>query len=398
MSYNKNHAASIQYVEDAITNAYEKVQIWVETNADKLDYVKRILLRLANAYRDSTFSTSAYEYSVAIDNAVTAMVTAFTEAGVDMTGLTMADFAQCIAIISQTSGTFIKDADGGVWTAASWAAAKEAAGGVDPATKEGITLTAGSYNLRVATSWYGPSMFGTYSHTIPNLDAFSGTVSGEPRNGEKNARKIVAATNPAKLDSLGFALTYYEGMDIDELISGEYDAVFFPDVATLTSWANEMGLSKMVTVGQTMSFYTPYDESDPDSGYYVMKYFNGSSSITFANREATVPYTDSRGAVGCPPSEACVDHREHADDVLFWRIPSLFEYLLIYLNLDAINECYDALGVTRIPYNNNFWSGLQYNNNTECSFNLGTGSYSNLSKSVTFYVIPVASSVRPSAA
>ena len=38
-NFNDKHAASIGYVNDAVVNAFEKMQVWVTTHADQLEYV-----------------------------------------------------------------------------------------------------------------------------------------------------------------------------------------------------------------------------------------------------------------------------------------------------------------------------------------------------------------------
>ena len=171
------------------------------------------------------------------------------------------------------------------------------------------------------------------------------------------------------------------------------DLVFFPDQTTLTNWATEMGLATMVTIGQTMIYAIPHTTP----GYYVLKYFNGTNSISFANREAQAPYTDSYGQIGCTALRAAMSHREYDDDPMFWRLSCIFEILLKYLNKAAIDECRAALGEQPLPSAQE-WSDIQNNNTGEYYLSLADGSYNSNYKFNLYWVVPVASSTRPSAA
>ena len=142
-SFERKHAATIGYVNDAIVDAYEKMQTWVTTHADQLEYVQHIGTILNSANRLSTDSRTVTERAQAILASVNAIVQAMINAGVDMEGVTTSEIAQYINGIASNSGIWIEDANGQRWTAASWAAAKEQAGGVDPAVfQESFSPTA----------------------------------------------------------------------------------------------------------------------------------------------------------------------------------------------------------------------------------------------------------------
>ena len=388
--FNKNHAASIAYVNDAIVEAWDAMKTWVETNVDKSN-IMTVVKGFLDAANRQVIGTTATEKAQAIAASVDAMVQAFTQAGISMQGITTAQFAECINSIAVNSGVWIKDTDGVIWTAASWKHAKEQGGGVDPAQRQGIWLKAVNHECLIASKNYGPMQFGTYVHTIPNLETMTGGSAGTPVNGEYNARKILAATDPDASNDAGFTVTYFEGMTDNDLV--DKDLVFFPDETTLISWANTMGLSTMVTIGQTMLYALPH----ADTGYYILKYFNGTNSISFANREPKVPYTDNYGQIGCTALRAAMSHREYDDDPMFWRLSSVYEILLKYLNKDAINECRDALGEQPLPSAQE-WSDLQLDSKYEYCLSLADGSYNTSTKYNIYWVVPVASSTRPKAA
>lgn len=388
--FNKDHAASIGYVNDATAEAWEAMKVWVETNVDKSN-IMTVVKGFLDAANRQVIGTTGTEKAQAIAASVEAMVQAFTQAGISMQGITTAQFAQCIASLAVNSGVWIQDTDGVLWTAASWAHAKEQGGGVDPAQRQGIFIKAVNAEFLIASKNYGPMQFGTYGHTIPNLEAMVGGSAGTPYSGEYNARKILAATDPDACNEAGFAVTYFQGMTDADLV--DKDLVFFPDQTTLTNWATEMGLATMVTIGQTMIYAIPHTTP----GYYVLKYFKGTNSISFANREAQAPYTDNYGQIGCTALRAAMSHREYKDDPMFWRLSCIYEILLKYLNKAAIDECRAALGEQPLPSAQE-WSDIQYNGTGEYYLSLADGSYDGDGKPNLFWVVPVASSTRPSAA
>ena len=380
-SFERKHAATIGYVNDAIVDAYEKMQTWVTTHADQLEYVQHIGTILNSANRLSTDSRTVTERAQAILASVNAIVQAMINAGVDMEGVTTSEIAQYINGIAVNSGIWIEDANGQRWTAASWAAAKEQAGGVDPAVFQGILLTNSEHEFYVASRDYGPMQWGTYGHTVPNMQG--GNVTS-PTDGEYNARKLLAATDPDKLRPWGWAINYFQGMTRVDVLGK--DCIFFPDQETLTAWATGLGLYEMLAIGQSMIYAIPHT----DEGYWVLKYFSGTNSIAFANREAVAPYMDNYGQIGSTVMECCVAHKENNDDPLFWRCPSLFECLMMCMNRDAINACRAAIGKVALP-SGTVWTVIQNSNLHAYCFGLADGNWNNYSKNNNYNVVPVAS-------
>lgn len=392
-NYNRKHAASIGYVNDAVAEAWDAMKTWVETNVDQSN-IMAVVKGLLDAANRATIGTTGTEKAQAIKHSVETMVAAFEAAGVSMQGITTAQFAECISSIAAATGVWIKDTDGLLWTAASWAQAKEQGGGVNPATPQGIWIKAVNAEFLVASKNYGTMQFGTYGHTLPNLQGMAGGSAGTPYNGEYNSRKILAATDPDACIEAGFGLAYFAGMTDTDLV--DKDLVLFDDDATLTSWANTMGLPTMLTIGSTMIYAVKHSNWTEQNHLYVLKYFNGTTSISFANREASAPYTDNYGQVGCTALKAAMAHREYANDPMFWRLSVVYEILIKYLNKTSINACREALGEQPLPSANE-WSSIQTNTYNEYYFSLADGSYNNYNKNSNNWVVPVASSMRPSA-
>ena len=94
--FNKDHAASIGYVNDAIAEAWDAMKVWVNTNVDQSNIMTVVKGFLDTANRQ-VIGTTGTEKAQAIVASVDAMVQAFTEAGISMQGITTAQFAQCIA-------------------------------------------------------------------------------------------------------------------------------------------------------------------------------------------------------------------------------------------------------------------------------------------------------------
>ena len=90
-NYNKEHAASLEFVQNAVVDAYEKMQVWMTTHVDNLDYVQRIIAKLREAYRGGTW-TSAMAYADAIDQCVKDMAAALQSAGANVGEKDLSEF------------------------------------------------------------------------------------------------------------------------------------------------------------------------------------------------------------------------------------------------------------------------------------------------------------------
>ena len=62
-----------------------------------------------------------------------------------------------------------------------------------------------------------------------------------------------------------------------------------------------------------------------------------------------MPYTDTQGVIGCLALNTCYVHKEYEDDTTHWRLPTLYELLMLYLNKSLINDCRDALSKANLP-------------------------------------------------
>ena len=390
--YNKNHAASIDYVNSAIVQAWSAMKTWVNTNIDTSNQMLTVKGYLDQANRQIIGTTGTEKAQAALAS-VNAMVAAFEDAGIDMTNVTLAEFSSCIGRLSNNLGCYIEDTDGVRWTPENWAYQKQILGH-DPATFAGILLSDADHDIYIASRNYGTMMWGTCSHTVPNMEASAGGSAGTPKSGEFNSRKIMAGTNPNLVRS-EHKMTYREGMDTLDFTS-DIDIVLFPNETTLTTWAASMGLSKMQAVGEGMIYAFPHADSTEANPLWVLKYCrNGVTSIQFQNREALAPYTDNYGQLGCTALNICYVHKEHANDTSHWRLPSLYEALLQYLNKGAINTCRDAIGQSALP-SACVWCCLQNTYNNAYCFSLADGSYNTPSKTIQYWVVPVASELTQS--
>lgn len=99
--YNRQHAATIEYVNEAVAYAYDRLMTWATSNIDNFDYVKRIFLKLKEAYRGGNF-TSAMAYADAINAAVNDIATAIRSGGGVIGDATLAEFPTIIRQITAT--------------------------------------------------------------------------------------------------------------------------------------------------------------------------------------------------------------------------------------------------------------------------------------------------------
>ncbi len=382
-TYNENHVVTLGMAESLVLMAVESMKAWTTANVDKTELMTHVKAQLDLCNREVIGNTAA-EKLQALQASIPAMVRAFSEAGYQMDNIKTKDFAQLISTLTANSGVYIEDANGLRWTAAQWSYEKEQQGH-DPAQFQGIVVTTPIHTYYIGSRNYGPSMFGTMNHTIPNLMSVQDGFPGSPIDGTYNSRKIIAATNPERCEAAR-KLTHFEGMT--DLDLTDKDVVFFPDRATLDAWANSMGLPILTTIGESMIYAIPH-ASESDS-WKLLYHKNGGTSINFQERESIAPYVDSSGQQGCTALNFCWSHKEYDSDTMLWRLGSKLEFSLTYLNLDAINECRIAGGFPEIP-KSDFWCGLQSNNTGAYYFSLASGNFSTHFKNTQCWSVPIAS-------
>lgn len=114
--------------------------------------------------------------------------------------------------------------------------------------------------------------YGTYSHTVPNLQPMASGIAGTPTDGTYNSRKTMASTTPQYVRS-EFRVNYHPGLGMDEVKNK--DIVFFESEQQMRDWEVEIGQPQLMALGTDIVYAYPYQSGDitPDgfnSTYWVI--------------------------------------------------------------------------------------------------------------------------------
>lgn len=371
-------------LEQALTEQWASFKTWVESNIDNSNLMGIVKTYLDQANRE-VIGTTGTAKAQAINTAVIAMVQAFENAGIDMTGVTTAQFAGIIDSLVGNSGVYILDKNGLYWTAADWGTTTEHADAVGVAIKTTNGTIVVSHKVLPECSDVNEIMqWGTFQFDVQPTSVFS-SINAEPFSGLMDTIHELCFANPNILIAnanqwtmQGSSVMTKEQVKVKELIyftsPSDYNDILIP-------WATAQGLPAMLEIGATKTFAIP---NDAQATSYKIYYFSGTTSIAFTQRTATSPMTDRYGQIGCNPARRCYLYKAYTGDTHQWYTPSVYEIFMIYLNIDAVNICLTTLETGQIPRDGTYtWSCIQNGSLNAYYINMLSGSFINYGKNYT---------------
>lgn len=384
MSYNAEHVPSIDYVNNAVINAYEKMKTWLTNNVDQLDYVQRILEKEIEALRVASGTyTSAYEAAEALNTAVENIVSTLENEGYDLTGITTADLYTIISNAINSQAVFILDVNEDEWTTDEWEEYKAAHSGAYPATPAAVGVRTSEGTKYFSLDYLGGYKWGTYGVSVGNINGYSGGFAGTPTSGLFNTRRLLSQFDPAVLIGSRYAIEDGASATYDEATIA--DVLFFDTLADLEAWGNSIGATPLALLGTAKMYAVVLDA---DAGTYTLYYYSGGGSSVAFTSVRTVPYTDSQNTVGTPAAKFAF---VHASTIAFatdseWvsYLPSVFELGVFFLNKTAISAALSACGGS---YSSSiYWSCLQNNHTNAYYVELGAGTINGNNKNNAYGV------------
>jgi hypothetical protein len=376
--YNKNHAASIDYVNTAIVDAWDKMKIWMETNVDKLDYVQRIFTKLRECYRVDTGATSAYEYAELIYDSVIRMADALRSAGAIISDDTsLYEFADLIRqVSSQGFEICILGESGKHYTATEWEEYTKL-NGTSPEAHAVVAVITPYQSFVIGTQ--DPSGYKQYAwgNSTDNVLGLYTNQTGSFVNvlqnslnfkSLENTYRMLLWFNPEVLSHID-----YDASDPDKNYS-EYACVRF-------STHEEMLNS---------GIYLMYDQQvyivtlDDDGSENVSYYWEGSKYV----KRFTVPRV-ANNITGSPAAEHAWQYKSWVGEQRQYTLPTINHLLMMYVYYTDINTCLSVLNRTTLPSSNS-WSCQQTLATYAYYVVPSTGNVTNSNKTSTSAVVPVA--------
>lgn len=377
-NYNKNHAATIDYVNQAVIDSWEKMQLWLTTHVDSLDYVVRIINRLREARAGS--GDSAMELADKIKMAVDDMVIALRNAGAVITEDTvLAEFSTLIQQVSSTGyEVCILGKSGTHYSVVEWNT-YIAQHGTQPEEGAAVPAVISPYQSFVIGKPIDTTSFptGAWGNTTDNVTGLYANQTGSFVNVLQNGLNFHSLENTYRMllwyDPEVLPHTDYDPDDPNKNYA-PYGCVRF---ATHEQMANS-GIYQMSD--QQVYVVT----TDTDGTANVAYYWNGA---TYTKR-FVVPRV-ANNITGSPAAKTAWEYKAWAGDTRQWTIPTINHLLMMYVYYTEINACLSALNRSTLPTSYS-WSCQQYNATNAYGVAIPSGTVTTSNKPNTYAVVPVA--------
>ena len=380
--YNKEHAASIEFVQDAVVEAYNKMMTWVTTHADQLDYVQRIIAKLREAYRGGSW-TSAMEYANAINDCVIDMAAALRSAGAQVGEKDLSEFAQMIYEVSALGYEICILGDSGThYSVQEWQEYVAQHGTTPEAHAVPAVITPyQSFAIGLPTENTG----GNYSYitkqwgnTTDNVYGVSNQQAGSFINVLQNSLMFASLDNTWRMllwyNPEILPHTDYDPNDPSKDY-GSYGCVRFATKAEMEASGQHLSLDKQVYV-------VTNDETDNTTNQCY--YWEGSRYV----RRFQVPRV-ANNITGSPAAQQAWQYKAHANDARQWVLPTTNHLLMMYVYYNEINACLAAINRGTLPTGNT-WTCQQNTAGNACCVSIPSAYVNNVNKNITYAVVPVA--------
>lgn len=374
--YNKNHAASIDYVNTAVVDAWEKMKVWMMTNIDNLDYVRRVVDKLHEAYRGGDFTT-AYAGAELINQAVIDITQALRDSGAVIGDSDLSNYATLIRQIAATGYEIcILGKSGKHWSNNEWTDYIAQYGTIPEEAVVGMITPFQSCVIGVVDSSTGylTKQWGNTTDNVPGLYAQqNGSFVDVLQNSLnfhslENTRIMLLWYDPEVLPHID-----YDPNDPDKNY-GEYNCIRF-------STNQEM---------QDSGIHLMYDQqvyivtTDTDGVTNICYYWDGHAYV----KRFAVPRV-ANNVTGSPAAKYAWEYKAWENDSRQWTIPTTNHLLMMYVYQTQINTCLGILNRAYLPQGSS-WTCRQNSSNSAWYVTVPSGSVNTNSKTNTYDVIPVA--------
>ena len=380
--YNKNHAATIDFVQDSVVNAYEKMMTWVTTHADQLDYVQRIIAKLREAYRGGSW-TSAMEYANAINDCVIDMAAALRSAGAAVGDKDLSEFAQMIYEVSALGYEICILGDSGThYSVEEWNEYIAQHGTTPEAHAVPAVITPyQSFVIGLPTVASGSNYTYTnlqWGNTTDNVYGVSNQQAGSFINVLQNSLMFASLDNTWRMllwyNPETLPHTDYDPNDPTKDY-GAYGCIRFATKAEMEASGQHLSLDKQV-------YIVTNDETDNTTNQCY--YWEGSHYV----RRFVVPRV-MNNITGSPAAQFAFTYKVHENDARQWAMPTTNHLLMMYVYYNEINACLAAINRGTLPTGLT-WACQQYNANYAYFVTIPSANVNYNSKNSTYAVVPVA--------
>lgn len=390
--YNKNHAASIDYVNSAIVQEWNAMKQYIADQSVEPDLKPLILARMAAIINEPNIEWSTIMSQVQyIEQFKADLQTVCEEKGLIVSDLPLIQWISAIRMALGVFGCYIYAIDDQdvehFYTKPEWEVLKTQAsqGLITLPDVVGIIINNSSATRIMAVEQYAAYTWGSYGRQLYNM-------SNPSFDGMTQTRKVLQQTNP-------FVSKYYLN-DPEVIIVEDYadiDTSTAPTaythyVVVTSAGENTVAVGSLINRGTSENpMYIDVKSGEPEIGQTMetftatLYYWNGT---TLAQQYA-VPYKDSSNTIGSPSAEHCAKYKAFDGDVQEWYEPKQDELQLMCVNGTAVTELAQSVLSTWV-LSGWVWSSEQNNDfNINAYFTNFPGGGSNYNnKNLGFTTVP----------
>lgn len=376
-TYNGNHVATLDMVEDLVLMAISSVKSWTTENVDKTEIMKHIKAQLDIANRQ-VVGTTAAEKCQHLINCIDAITGALRSAGAIVTDETpLAEFATLVRQISASGyEVCILGKSGTHYAADEWLEYERVHGTtpetgavvavitpfhsfvIAPAGQEGYKNLQWGNTTDVVTGLYGQQV-GSFINVLQNSLNFRSI---------ENTYRMLLWYDPEVLPHIN-----YDPNDPDKDY-GSYACIRFANHAEMENSCQHLMYDQQVYIVT----------EDTDGTANVCYYWAGNQYT----KRFVVPRV-ANNITGSPAAKHAWTHVAYDCDPRQWTLPTTNHLLMMYVYYTPINTCLSVLDHSTLPTGNS-WSCQQLNNNFAYRVTIQSANAYNADKSYTYAVVPVA--------
>ena len=380
-TYNGNHVATLDMVEDLMLMGISSVKEWTTNNVDKTEIMKHIKAQLDLANR-ATIGTTAAEKCQYLLNCIDAITGALRSAGAIVPDNTpLNQYATLIREISASGYEIcILGKSGTHYEADEWLE-YERVHGTTPETGAVVAVITPFQSFVIGLPPTDtPQAYKNlqWGNTTDNVTGLYSNQTGSFLNVLQNSLNFKSLENTYRMllwyDPEVLPHCNYDPNDPDKDY-GAYGCIRFATKA-------EMEASGQHLMSDQQVYIVTDDESDNTTNQCY--YWNGASYT----RRFAVPRV-ANNITGSPAAKYAWQYKAYDGDTRQYQLPTINHLLMMYVYYNQINACLSTLNLSTLPTGNT-WTCQQLNTSNAYYVTIPSANVYYNSKHSAYAVVPVA--------
>lgn len=376
-TYNGNHVATLDMVEDLTLMAISSVKSWTLDNVDKTEIMKHIKEQLDRANR-TVIGTTAAEKCQYLINCIDAITGALRSAGAIVPDETpLAEFATLVRQISASGYEICILGKSGTHYAADEWLEYERVHGTTPETGAVVAVITPFHSFVIAPAGQGGYKNLPWGNTTDNVTGLYSNQTGSFVNVLQNSLNFHSLENTYRMllwyDPEVLPHINYDPNDPDKDY-GSYACIRFANHAEMENSGQHLMYDQQV-----------YIVTEDTDGTANVSYYWAGNGYT---KRFVVPRV-ANNITGSPAAKKAWQHVAYDGDTRQWTLPTVNHLLMMYVYYTPINTCLSVLDHSPLPTGTS-WSCQQNSAGYAYCVSIPSADVYNYGKNGTYAVVPVA--------